>query len=469
MADAKERMLELLKAKEGPIYDLSTSEFWYPTEEQTKKFFEISSKKTGKYQITGTEMRLIEKIVRSRQFEKAIAAEDLTITDFGCGNGAKARRIIDLLPKKINSIVYFPVDISKYMIQGALELMKKCKGFNEIEIQTENFEDFCKKNRLEVDKNEILKYIIQNENDFNDIIMLFENIYSLKSHKLKSDEIKFLKTAVAFMKKKKEEFPKFRAALYQKLSNRVLYALYSFFVKELPESLPHKMNIDLLAESISLGITDNLEEILGSFKRFFKFLGERFDINYFYKKGKEKSLKMFPLQIQFYYTTTIIQIVNWVSRFFKGKNLIIFLGQTLGNFEEKERNELIRKIGENLNKGDLLLLGIEIMYDKQKIIDAYKDKKIENFVMATMKQVGFNESDVSYGVEFKGNLIQTFFKVKRDVVIGGKLFKEGDKIIVVTSYKFMEQEIIDLIEKNGFKIEFWPKNDEYALILCSKP
>jgi len=195
-----------------------------------------------------------------------------------------------------------------------------------------------------------------------------------------------------------------------------------------------------------------------------KYLGEKKDI---------RRIIVAPMNINFRNIEGIYSVIDMFSAS-KGKNLVLFLGQTFGNFHSEERKELLSRMNRALKKNDLLLIGVELIYDKAKIIAAYKDKKIENFFNETIKVAGFDLEDVEYDARFNNTCVEILFRVNKDTAIGkdtkvGEVsFKEGDEIIVAISYKFPKDEISNLIEA-GFKIEFWPKNDEYALILCSKP
>jgi L-histidine Nalpha-methyltransferase len=55
--------------------------------------------------------------------------------------------------------------------------------------------------------------------------------------------------------------------------------------------------------------------------------------------------------------------------------LILFLGSTIGNFEELEAVRFLRKLRRFVKRKDLLLIGFDLVKDPQVILDAYNDKK----------------------------------------------------------------------------------------------
>ena len=56
------------------------------------------------------------------------------------------------------------------------------------------------------------------------------------------------------------------------------------------------------------------------------------------------------------------------------RNVVLFLGSNIGNFTEGEAISFLSKLGENLNKGDLILIGFDLKKDPERIRDAYNDK-----------------------------------------------------------------------------------------------
>jgi len=58
-----------------------------------------------------------------------------------------------------------------------------------------------------------------------------------------------------------------------------------------------------------------------------------------------------------------------------GRRLVAFLGGTVGNFYSAERSAFFEAMAATLESGDWLLLGIDLLKDSQRILDAYNDRR----------------------------------------------------------------------------------------------
>ena len=56
------------------------------------------------------------------------------------------------------------------------------------------------------------------------------------------------------------------------------------------------------------------------------------------------------------------------------KEVVLFLGSNIGNFSNGAAPEFFKKLGDNLRKGDLFLIGFDLMKDPSVILSAYNDK-----------------------------------------------------------------------------------------------
>jgi len=55
------------------------------------------------------------------------------------------------------------------------------------------------------------------------------------------------------------------------------------------------------------------------------------------------------------------------------QNVILFLGSTIGNFEQKDAVDFLKMIQKNMNDEDVLLIGFDLVKDPEIIINAYND------------------------------------------------------------------------------------------------
>ena len=56
------------------------------------------------------------------------------------------------------------------------------------------------------------------------------------------------------------------------------------------------------------------------------------------------------------------------------RSAVLFLGSNIGNFTEEESLGFLKKLGQSLNKGDLVLVGFDLKKDPEVIRNAYNDK-----------------------------------------------------------------------------------------------
>ena len=58
-----------------------------------------------------------------------------------------------------------------------------------------------------------------------------------------------------------------------------------------------------------------------------------------------------------------------------GKEVVMFLGSTIGNFGIEPGRQFLKSLGENLSNGDLLFIGFDLMKDPRTILAAYDDSE----------------------------------------------------------------------------------------------
>lgn len=57
------------------------------------------------------------------------------------------------------------------------------------------------------------------------------------------------------------------------------------------------------------------------------------------------------------------------------RKVVLFLGSNIGNFLEDEANEFLGKLANNMNSGDQVLIGFDLMKDPKVLMDAYDDQE----------------------------------------------------------------------------------------------
>ncbi len=104
------------------VWNIADSKLWYITSEQAQAYLDLVSSDNYKKEISPKENDLIQK--NYPEIFSIIKGDSVNIIDLGCGNGKKAAYLIDKMRDR-KKIRYFPIDISGYMVQKAIENVRK--------------------------------------------------------------------------------------------------------------------------------------------------------------------------------------------------------------------------------------------------------------------------------------------------------------------------------------------------------
>ncbi len=156
-------------------------------------------------------------------------------------------------------------------------------------------------------------------------------------------------------------------------------------------------------------------------------------------------------------------------------NLLMFLGNTLGNVSDMSR--VLTNIRESMTLDDYLLIGIEL-FDLERIreiVGHYKGNKLlMDNTFTSLGFFGLEQSDGKFEVKFNRDKsqVEVRFVVNNDkeIACGSKkiALKNGKKILLMISYKTTPKNIQILLAETGFVIKrlFLNENEDYALVLC---
>ncbi len=152
-------------------------------------------------------------------------------------------------------------------------------------------------------------------------------------------------------------------------------------------------------------------------------------------------------------------------------NLILLLGNTLGNFEI---NELLYEIRSAMQTDDVLIIGNGLdNRQPDAIVKAYKNSEIDNWLVKILTQIGLKREDMEYGVRFKNSRVEEYYSLKKDIEIQFlerkvKLLK-GDQIVVAVSYKYTKEDFNAFLKMYFTHAEvITSKDNSYALAICKK-
>ena len=152
----------------------------------------------------------------------------------------------------------------------------------------------------------------------------------------------------------------------------------------------------------------------------------------------------------------------------KKNRLYLFLGSTLGNFNNKIAINFLDNIASLMNKEDSFLLGVDKVKDEKIINSAYNDSKgitkkfNKNILKVINKEykLNFNEKNFLHNAKFNIQKSQIEMYLESTVNHSVKLpndenlnIEKGEKILTEISRKFSEKTLRDLFNKANLEIK----------------
>lgn len=149
--------------------------------------------------------------------------------------------------------------------------------------------------------------------------------------------------------------------------------------------------------------------------------------------------------------------------------LICFFGSTIGNFNRGASLELLRNIGWQMKKGDVLLLGMDLVKPKEILHAAYNDAKgvTAAFNKNILKSVNelissdFSTADFDHLAFFnpEKSRIEMHLVARRKLLIQSPYFKyqlsieRGESIHTENSHKYSRNHILEMASSAGLKLK----------------
>jgi dimethylhistidine N-methyltransferase len=154
---------------------------------------------------------------------------------------------------------------------------------------------------------------------------------------------------------------------------------------------------------------------------------------------------------------------------FDGTTLGLYIGSSIGNFEPEEARTILRNLRGQLQSGDALLLGVDMVKDEPTLVAAYDDRDgvTAEFNLNMLHRLN-RELDADFDPEtFRHralwNTVQSRMEMhlestrdQRVRIAAAQLdvyFKEGERIHTENSYKFTDATIRNLLRDGGFEIQ----------------
>ncbi|MCL4438707.1 MAG: L-histidine N(alpha)-methyltransferase [Candidatus Thermoplasmatota archaeon] len=169
-----------------------------------------------------------------------------------------------------------------------------------------------------------------------------------------------------------------------------------------------------------------------------------------------------------------------LDHMFPEAKMVVFLGSTLGNMEQEEVIKFLNGLSGVLNRGDLIMIGVDLKKDKYTMEAAYNDRKGVtakfnlNIIARAERELSIplsprDFSHLAFYNEQKGR-IEMHLVALKDISfeLDGVTIeiKRGERIHTENSYKYNVEEISENLKKAGFQnIGVWKDSmEKFAII-----
>jgi uncharacterized SAM-dependent methyltransferase len=160
----------------------------------------------------------------------------------------------------------------------------------------------------------------------------------------------------------------------------------------------------------------------------------------------------------------IIEKILQFSRNENTHNYFFLLGNTIGNFDNTEK--VLSNLKMSMFSDDHLIIGNQIsnLLNAPKITEYYRAKEPFNLSTSALIDYGMECKFEEYDVRWNENKkqIEGFLVVGKDkdiIIADRKLtFEKNEEILLYISKKYVEESIVEMLNKAGFRIDLFTTN-----------
>jgi dimethylhistidine N-methyltransferase len=167
-------------------------------------------------------------------------------------------------------------------------------------------------------------------------------------------------------------------------------------------------------------------------------------------------------------------VANYVTHpprldYFNGTTLGLYIGSSIGNFTPEEARTILRNLRGQLQSGDALLLGVDMVKDGPTLVAAYDDgdgvtaEFNLNLLHRLNRELGADFDLTSFRHRALWNSAESRIEMHLESTCGQCVriaaanldvcFEKGESIHTENSYKFTEASIRVLLREAGFEVE----------------
>jgi L-histidine Nalpha-methyltransferase len=156
--------------------------------------------------------------------------------------------------------------------------------------------------------------------------------------------------------------------------------------------------------------------------------------------------------------------------------MMALLGSTLGNGDLDFQQKLLKNISNSMTSEDFLLVGVHLKTDLSKTLAMYENPPGKDFVMTTIKNLGFPEDKIELDMQAdeESRQIKVIVKIKEDLVVrrgNEKIsFNQGENLTIFVSQKYEVDELNKIASKAGLEMDqsFVDDEKQYQLAIFKK-
>lgn len=149
--------------------------------------------------------------------------------------------------------------------------------------------------------------------------------------------------------------------------------------------------------------------------------------------------------------------------------LVLYIGSSIGNLEQNDAIKLLKNVATHLSPGDHLLLGVDLVKDREVLLAAYNDsagvtaafnknvlarinRELDgNFDIDAFRHIAiWNESAARVEMHLESTHPQ---QIKIDALEQTWNFSKGERIHTENSYKYTIERLENLLRCSGFDVE----------------
>jgi dimethylhistidine N-methyltransferase len=161
--------------------------------------------------------------------------------------------------------------------------------------------------------------------------------------------------------------------------------------------------------------------------------------------------------------------LRWLSKQTDRRNLVLFLGSNIGNFNKPRARAFLRRLWSSLNPADRVLIGFDLKKDIEVLLSAYNDREGTtakfnlNLLERINRELGgtfdinkfrhFSTYNVFTGAMESYLVSQVEQRVFIEALSQDFHFRPWEPIHTEYSYKYLDHDISDLAEFTRFAVE----------------